>query len=297
MLNAGSRIDRLSRSSAEEVQRIFNDDTDSCTLAIDTMVNVPGRSKACSCCRRRRVTCGQQRPQCFQCQRLGRECPGYAKERIFIHARGSAGEIDKRQDLSTIRAVSDGSSSSSAVLNNLTDKDMDILEFGPESQRRLLSSTINFRPIYRQQLLQEFICSYLPKHELNPDSEIPWFVLFPSLTNPAIALDIALTAFCAASVGRARNDQILVFESLRYYTKGLYHLQKALWDPKLMYRDETLGAALSLAMYEILECPNNARSGYLTHYRGLARLVQLRGPTHQSMFGHRVFCTFRTIEV
>ncbi|CAK7219317.1 hypothetical protein SBRCBS47491_003806 [Sporothrix bragantina] len=49
------------------------------------MVGVPGRSKACATCRRRKKGCDFLRPSCSQCLRAGLECGGYERGRIFVH--------------------------------------------------------------------------------------------------------------------------------------------------------------------------------------------------------------------
>ncbi|KAM3463371.1 hypothetical protein MY5147_009686 [Beauveria neobassiana] len=48
------------------------------------MVGVPGKYKGCETCRRRRVTCTNERPYCRKCIASGRECEGYERERVFI---------------------------------------------------------------------------------------------------------------------------------------------------------------------------------------------------------------------
>ena len=48
------------------------------------MVGVPGKSKGCSTCRRRKKGCDQKRPVCGQCHSGGYACGGYERERTFI---------------------------------------------------------------------------------------------------------------------------------------------------------------------------------------------------------------------
>lgn len=109
---------------------------------------------------------------------------------------------------------------------------------------------------------------------------------------------MSILALCTAKLGREREDDVLVRSSLRLYTEGLYELQKALWDPKLMYRDETLAACMALAYYELVECPAEAKYAYVTHHNGCSKLVQLRGAdAHISGLGRQVFLTFRFQEV
>ncbi|KAH7386901.1 hypothetical protein DE146DRAFT_186573 [Phaeosphaeria sp. MPI-PUGE-AT-0046c] len=47
------------------------------------MVGVPGRSKGCQTCRKRRVKCDEGKPVCNRCTRAGFECLGYERERIW----------------------------------------------------------------------------------------------------------------------------------------------------------------------------------------------------------------------
>ena len=101
-------------------------------------------------------------------------------------------------------------------------------------------------------------------------------------------------AICTAKLGRKSDNLSMVKESLNLYTQGLQQLQKALWDPSLMYKDETLGACMALALYEVIECPMESRRAYVTHQQGCAKLVQLRGAeAHSSGFGHQIFLSFR----
>ena len=97
-----------------------------------------------------------------------------------------------------------------------------------------------------------------------------------------------------ANLGRENDDLALVKESLHLYTRGLYEMQIALWDPKQMYKDETLGACMALAMYELFECPAENRRAYASHQDGCAKLVELRGAeAHASGLAHQIFLTFR----
>ena len=49
------------------------------------MVGVPGRSKGCATCRKRKIGCGLEKPQCAQCIKSKRICGGYERDRIFIN--------------------------------------------------------------------------------------------------------------------------------------------------------------------------------------------------------------------
>lgn len=79
--------------------------------------------------------------------------------------------------------------------------------------------------------------------------------MLPELPTLTKALETSTMAICTARWGREIDNVALIKESLNLYTQGLRQLQIALWDPELMYKDETLGACMALAMYEVMECP------------------------------------------
>ncbi|KPM44513.1 hypothetical protein AK830_g2026 [Neonectria ditissima] len=49
------------------------------------MVGVPGRSKGCNTCRKRRVKCDETKPTCVRCTKAGFECLGYERARLWHH--------------------------------------------------------------------------------------------------------------------------------------------------------------------------------------------------------------------
>ncbi|KAJ9612614.1 hypothetical protein H2200_004211 [Cladophialophora chaetospira] len=101
-------------------------------------------------------------------------------------------------------------------------------------------------------------------------------------------------ALCVAKIGDLCGDEGLTYESLKLYQRSLRQLQLALWDPELMLDDQTLTACLALGMYEMSQCPNRSKQGYVSHTLGCRRLVELRGPeAHMDGLGHAVFIHFR----
>jgi hypothetical protein len=112
------------------------------------------------------------------------------------------------------------------------------------------------------------------------------------------ALEASVLAIATAKLGRVSENEVLIRESLKFYVNGLWELQKALWDPKLMYKDDTLAACMALIMYEISECPDKTIMALVAHMKGCAKLVELRGPdAYCSDFSHELFVSFRVIEV
>lgn len=152
--------------------------------------------------------------------------------------------------------------------------------------------------VFRQQLSSNFADAIRPSHDHLWIAEGPWMVLWPDLRSPSTALEISLSAIWLANLGRENADADLVARSLTCYNRGLHELQMSLRNPKAMLLDDTLAAASALALYEAAECPSNETSGFLSHQRGLATLVKMRGPAgYASPLSRRVFYMFRTVEV
>jgi hypothetical protein len=166
-----------------------------------------------------------------------------------------------------------------------------------------LAKDVPVRYVFGQQLLSEFIYCYLPDSWLAAQRPAQkklasWIVLVTELPESTRALETSVLAMSAAKVGRLNDDPVLLKASLGSYVQGLRELQRALRDPKLMYRDETLAACMALWMYEVLECPEGRVRGWISHFGGCERLVQLRGAeAHSSLLGHQVFLGYRTTAV
>ena len=242
--------------------------------------------------------CGLQRPQCEQCIKANRPCGGYQRDRIFIVGPGSSYQAKKEPSKQpsangkrefTRNQQPNGFDNSSKPLPFSSPGLIPSTKDLPD-----LSNTLVPHAAFRQQLLSTFIDGYIPSTRLGPDGQKHWLCMLPELPTLTKALETSTMAICTARWGREIDNPALTKESLNLYTQGLRELQTALWDPELMYKDETLGACMALATYEIMECPSDSRQAYVSHQQGCAKLIQLRGPeAHSSGLGHQIFLTFR----
>ena len=162
------------------------------------------------------------------------------------------------------------------------------------------------RSVYREQIISEFLYSFTPA-PTGLLKELPsksggtarsWFTLLPSHPNFTTALEATVLAVCTSRLGRLNKDPALVHESLKFYIQGLWELQKALYTPDLMYKEETAASCMALAYYEVLECPDQTTKAWLKHIHGCSKLFEMRGPkAYSTKFGHELFLAFRQIEV
>ncbi len=168
---------------------------------------------------------------------------------------------------------------------------VDLVAMVPTKTAFVIPSSIyspSTRAVYRQQILTECI------HKGHSSS---WFSMLPS-SNFTPSLEATSLAVCTAKLGRMNGDKLLVHESLKFYIQGLWELQRALRDPKMAYKEETLAACLLLIVYEVTECPSRNIAGMMAHTKGCAQLFKARGPdAYSSQFGHKLFISFRHLEV
>ena len=220
-------------------------------------------------------------------------CSGYQRDRIFINA-GTATEV--RKDLTkSLLCGKEVDCRRTTLPPTAESRNCSLVatECHTASDRHF-SQEIIPHALYRQQLLNAYLCQFVPAWQSGAKEERSWLALLPEYSISTRALEVSIMALCMAKLGRKNDDSILVRESLGLYSQGLHEMQLALWDPRLMYRDETMGACMALAMYELEECPSANRRAYASHQNGCAKLVMLRGPeAHSSGLGHQIFLAFR----
>jgi hypothetical protein len=164
-------------------------------------------------------------------------------------------------------------------------------------------SSPSTRSAYRQQIIGEFLHHFTPSKLLQESSVKNgavnnWFTLLPSHPEYTAALEATVLAICTAKLGRLHHDPALVHESLKFYIQGIWELQRALYNPELMYKEETAASCMALIFYEVVECPDQSTKAWLNHVQGCAKLFELRGPkAYSSEFGYALFLAFRQMEV
>ncbi|ETN40476.1 uncharacterized protein HMPREF1541_04753 [Cyphellophora europaea CBS 101466] len=257
------------------------------------MVGVPGRSKACNTCKKRRIRCGLERPQCANCVKSNRLCAGYQRERVFIvnqavHPLSHTAQKVKPDSPETVDDQDMG----------ITNPKLPIWKQKHRHPKPSTSRQISLIPAYRQQLLDNYIRTTIPDVSHAGPGATWWVQSLAQLPSHTPVLATAILAVSLSKAASVHHDANLRLQSLEHYTTGLWELQKALWSPDEMYRDETLAACLLLAVYELIECPGGSRVGFISHQDGAARLVQLRGPeAHVDGFGHAMFLAYRNMGI
>lgn len=163
--------------------------------------------------------------------------------------------------------------------------------------RLAVPRAITSRNLFRDKLFslfieQDFSAGDIVKFSVGERTDWMSHVIdLPTLTP---ALEDALLAVCMARLGRHTARPALVHESLKLYTKGLLEMRQNIPDASRGTGEQNLAACLALLLYEIIECPGGTPDGYMAHYRGTMKLLQMRGArAHTSGLAHSVFQILR----
>ena len=233
------------------------------------MVGVAGKSKGCNSCRARRIKarilrqisqehsidlrkCDLGQPECDKCLRIGRHCPGYRRDAVFINYGGSSASASAAitgSAPSTIENTQGIPETGTAMARPArAPRTQPSREEQPSLQ---LVAQVNNHHAFRNQFAGEFLRIYLPSFPNCPKVPLTWLQLVFDVSAEGPALDSATTAVTLSVIGKSAGDSRLSMESARRYGQALQQLQKALWDERLMYKDETLAACDALLLYEV----------------------------------------------
>jgi hypothetical protein len=234
------------------------------------MVGVPGKSKGCSTCRRRKKGCDQGRPTCGNCKQSGYECGGYKRELTFVHHPAT-------------KIVESATFAPLAMTKYQPLKIVPFYVWEPAIEMQC-------RSLFWDLYMPRGDCEVRDRHILACKHPMNWTVMVPELPATEPSLERAFSALSIARVGRDNEDDRLVRESTKLYGKALKDLQRALYDPQRMYTDQVLTACMVLSLYEVFEGSARKDFGWVSHTQGAARLVQLRGAhRHATRQAHHVF--------
>lgn len=161
-----------------------------------------------------------------------------------------------------------------------------------------IHQTIPFQPstlTLTQQQLFSYALSHLPTRP-EPDISLIqiWIPALQHFTHSSKSLKASPLACCAVWLARNDRNSAMVDFSRYLYAQGLQEVRTALKAPMAILEDETLGARLALACFEVFECPGQSRAAYEWHRRASVNLLQMRGAKrHREGIGHELFLAVR----
>lgn len=205
------------------------------------MVGVAGKSKACHECKRRRVSCGFERPKCLRCAKIGRQCPGYERKTLFVN------RTVKKPRVSTSDAISQSASPPQAPRSVLGDLD--------EIIQHARASPCDTR-LFRQTVFNLLALIYLPRPEVsegNPSGSAPfaWVRALCELDLPNEVLDSCLVALCSVLVYVEEQQPALYEQAIERYSAALRHLGSALRPCGSAHPEYTIASIITISTCEV----------------------------------------------
>ncbi|KAK4178158.1 hypothetical protein QBC36DRAFT_210136 [Triangularia setosa] len=189
------------------------------------MVGVPGRSKACHTCRRRRKGCDFERPFCGQCRRLGLQCDGYERKTVFVHTDPTAVGTNKNTSTTLVHQP----------LSATRAKNHPAAAAGAKQPAAVLLPASLASSAYKCRYVGLFWDMYDPNSDLERDldnslSTTSWLagVHSDKSYHDSPLLQTSFLAFCLGTVGQRLNLKSLVENGMKAYNEALRGLSKSI---------------------------------------------------------------------
>ncbi|KAH7018202.1 uncharacterized protein B0I36DRAFT_335488 [Microdochium trichocladiopsis] len=242
------------------------------------MVGVPGRSKACLTCRRRRKGCDGARPNCSQCIAAGLECAGYARQTIFVNwTEGDTPVAYSRRDREGNTTNARQTARDGAVARQQAGGAM----------RPLLHGLT--RTAYVERYNGLFWSQFLPHGKkasarANDHCGSEGFLLVAeSMYTSQPAVQRVLLALSLSTVGRSNRDMALVHGGVRAYTSTVQSLANMIASGLSMGSDVALILVKGLNTFEIMFGEDHAEivaqsRKLISHIEGEIAMLEARGP-------------------
>ncbi|KAK4463508.1 Sterigmatocystin biosynthesis regulatory protein [Cladorrhinum samala] len=210
------------------------------------MVGVPGRSKACVTCRKRRKGCGQERPACSQCQRAGIECGGYDQPRVFVVSTPTTRRAGYRSAPQAFAGSSWQRGFSPESLSNPSNE---------VAGNIVANSALLGRPELERRWIDLFWEAYFPAGKPIPalvsrNYTCSWTNTAQKLYEGDHSLRYALWANALLMEGRRQGAGWILREGSKMYGRALAGLRRSLEAPHTAKRDAVIATVKLVSLFE-----------------------------------------------
>ncbi|KAL7918435.1 hypothetical protein ACQKWADRAFT_245028 [Trichoderma austrokoningii] len=243
------------------------------------MVNVPGRSRGCATCRKRRVKCDESLPECLRCLNMGLACPGPRTDAIFVHA--VAPESSLRD-------------SSSAALSPSKLKSPHVMMHLPQLPAWQPSRADAFDQLFVSHFIDCFFGAARPALPIPTGTSRIWLHELPEfLASPYPSpVQYSIRAASMLSYGTVIGDVSIKTEACRWYMRALQGLRYLLslddLGSSFCAAESTVCAAVMLIHFET--SAGTSPKAWLPHVNGAASLLEAQGPHRcRDGFMHQIF--------
>ncbi|KAL8420194.1 hypothetical protein RB594_003106 [Gaeumannomyces avenae] len=261
------------------------------------MVYCGKASQGCQNCRTRRIKCDKLKPECSQCVRVGKKCPGYRDQLSLVFRDESSKVMQKAHAQWGVEAAESSGSSSSSDSPSPPSSNSSVA-LSPASVRSQPSpparSARAAAAAARRTTSPVAAAPSPTAHHLEPswqDKGIKFFVDHFVIGLPDEAIDAqslshenwvfdrsmqnTMAAVGLAGMGNLRNDKQLISNAHSMYGAALRDTGRALAAGSGVSHTFMIRSVLMLAMFEIVNGTDpRASSGAQTHIIGAASLLR-----------------------
>lgn len=270
------------------------------------MVNVPGRSKGCVTCRRRKIKvcgrnsnrlwflpsnalqCDESHPTCSQCLKMGLHCPGARTGAFFVHTLTESTltkSVAKRMPIDLTVPSVPGKAH--------------LLSYDQYLAPRLPSYHQPCRAdLFDQLFVSHFIESFGFKESTADNPSSTWLdKLALYITSPSRPLvKNSIRAGSMFFYGSLVDDISIRTEANKWYIKALQGLRCLLSQQTGVFTGDIICSAVMLAHFETTA--GTSGEAWLQHVLGAARMLESGGPAScRDGFLHQLFRHLRLLTV
>ncbi|KAK4067836.1 transcriptional regulator family: Fungal Specific TF [Trichoderma harzianum] len=253
------------------------------------MVGVPGRSRGCITCRKRKKGCDRRTPVCDRCVRARVTCEGYETDRIWLNSTASAASNQECCTPPQLEAVSD---IRPWIVSYAKRRDSGPHVVLPDSFARSAREQLYFGLFWNIMIPDG--PQFSP--ESSDLSSVGWTRFIGDLYNTETALRYATVATATSILGRMNNDEQLRLKGLQVYNWTIQEMIKAVKQPNRAKSDSLVVAARVMALYELFFGPDGdpGVAGWQRHSEGQLAMFLARGPeSFISGVSHQLFVDSR----
>ncbi|CAH0058317.1 unnamed protein product [Clonostachys solani] len=265
------------------------------------MVGVPGRSRGCATCRKRKRGCDRSWPSCGQCQSAGVECGGYEKKHIFL--------------VSTAETVQGGSTKLNTAFYSKDrgeNKPLKIKQYQPRNTQpslELLSNKLA-RSAFEENVVSEFWDCYLPNarsalSSIVQYSSVGWVAAAQEMFQGNRVLRRAVLTNAVGLWARKKNIPQMLPSCQQMYGQTLRSVASYLGNADEQ-QDLTsiILVGSMLCLYECTYAPGcdlfnpKQMEKYFAHVFGFEALMMSKDPSFYAQgISHYVFCDTRIQQI
>ncbi|RAK89083.1 hypothetical protein BO79DRAFT_264342 [Aspergillus costaricaensis CBS 115574] len=216
------------------------------------MGGIPFTSRACAACKKRKIKCDLEKPECSNCvKRGGTPCPGYQDRDFIHHSFVSRGARDAEIKLPEARRVG-------------------------ELRLLALPACFNMNPEARTQLFATYMHTFfasIPSPTGRVDSWYSLMARFPTLAGKSDLLDRSVIGLASVFLGKKTRDGQLAHYGLEIYNSALHAMLQIL-QVNRPPTATTLYSAIVFQAYETMENSETVLRNCLAHIQGATAMLK-----------------------